>query len=257
MPIFTRTFQIVAGVLTIPVLGAAVIGSAYASPFLLHLADISNGSNTSVVASVNAPNWSIGTPLAQVVGLSAATTTGTLASSTPFSFAVAALDGIGTTTLSAAVTQSTDANGNANEGMQLTWGAVPGATGYAIYEATGTVTTASGFTQYVLATSTNGVPNTQYTLATTTGSVSGSYTKNDTTAFAFKINPLGASYLDGGAVGIGTSSPVTSIDVASGSIRAASVSTSTCAANIDGAIFYNSKDKHLYVCEATVWQIIK
>jgi hypothetical protein len=257
MPIFTRTFQIIAGVLTIPVLGAAVIGSAYASPFLLHLADISNGPNTSVVASLNAPNWSVGVPLAQAVGLSAATTTGTLASSTPFSFAVAALDGTGTTTLSAAVTISTDPNGNANEGVQLTWNAVPGATGYAIYEATGTVSTATGFTQYVFATSTNGVPNAQYTQATTTGTLSGSYTKNDTTAFAFKINPLGASYLDGGVLGIGTTSPVTAIDIASGTIRAYSISTSTCAVTNDGAIFYNAKDKHLYVCEATVWQLIK
>src|ERR1700722_11589364 len=119
MPIFTRTFQIIAGVLSIPVSGAAVIGANYASPFLLHLADITNGQNTSVVAGTNAPNWSLGAPLAQVVGLSAATTTGTLASSTPCSVAVAALDGTGTTTLSTAVTVSTDANGSANEGLQI------------------------------------------------------------------------------------------------------------------------------------------
>src|SRR5579863_1765613 len=121
MPIFTRTFQIIAGVLSVPVIGAAIIGTAYQSPFLDHLADIVNGSKTTVVDSLNAPNWSIAAPLAQVVGVSSATTTGTLASSTPFSIMVAALDGTGTTTLSSAVTQSTDANGSANEGLQITW----------------------------------------------------------------------------------------------------------------------------------------
>ena len=109
----------------------------------------------------------------------------------------------------------------------------------------------------VLRISTNGVPNAQYTMATTTGSLSGSYSKSDTTAFAFKINPLGASYLNGGNLGIATTSPVTAHDVASGTIRAYSISTSTCAAANDGAVFYNAKDKHLYVCEATVWQLIK
>jgi hypothetical protein len=257
--LFTRTFQIIAGVLTIPVVGFSIIGSSYTSPFLDHLADIVNGNSTLTVDSMNAPNWSFGAPLAQVVGLAAATSTdsGTLASSTPFSFMVAALDGTGTTTLSSAVTQSTDASTSANEEIQVSWSAVPGAMGYAIFEATGTVTTATGFSQYFYATSSNGIPNTSYTFATSTGSLAGTYTKSDPTAYSIKLNPLGTSFLDGGSLGLGTTTPQATIDVASGTLRAYSISTSTCAANNDGAIFYNAKDKHLYVCEAATWQIIK
>src|SRR5689334_11818972 len=116
MPLFTRTFQIIAGVLSVPVLGVSIIGTAYSSPFLDHLADIVTDNTTATVASLNAPNWSYGVPLSQPVGLSGATTTGTVASSTAFVFAVAALDGTGTTTLSAVDATTTDANGQANEG---------------------------------------------------------------------------------------------------------------------------------------------
>jgi hypothetical protein len=255
MPIFTRTFQIIAGVLSIPVVGAAIIGSAYTSPFLNHLADITNGNTTSTVVSLNAPNWSNSIPLAQVVGVSTATTTGSLASSTPFSFAVAALDSTGTTTLSSAVTLSTDPNGQANEGILVSWAAVSGATGYAVYEATGTVSAASGFTQYFLATSTNGVPNTQFTMATTTGSLSGSYTKSDTTAFADKINPVGASYFNGGSVGFGTSSPASSTPVdVYGYMRAqVSGTTTACYAATAGAVFYNTANSHEWGCNGTTW----
>jgi hypothetical protein len=257
MPLFTKVISAgIAALLSIPVFGSAIIGANYSSPILTHLADIVSGNNTSVVAALNAPNWSFGIQLSQVAGVSAATTTGTTASSTSFVFAVAALDGTGTTTLSAAVVQATDANGNANEGFQLSWGAVPGASGYAVYFATSSSATAV-LTQYFNATSTNGIPNTSYTFATSTGSLTGSYTKADPTAYSVKLNPLGASYLNGGNLGISTTSPVATIDVASGTLRAYSISTSTCAAANDGSIFYNAKDKHLYVCEATTWQLIK
>jgi hypothetical protein len=255
-PLFTRTFQIIAGVLTVPVVGFSIIGTSYTSPFLDHLADIVNGTNTVTVDSLNAPNWSLGIPLQQAIGLTGATTTGTVASSTGFVFAVAALDGTGTTTLSAVDATATDPNGQNNEGFQLSWSAVPSATGYAVFFATSSSPTAT-LNQYFLATSTNGAPNTSYTFATSTGSLTGSYTKSDPTAFSVKINPLGSSYFDGGSAGFGTTSPIATVDVASGTIRAYSISTSTCAANNDGSIFYNAKDKHLYVCEATVWQIIK
>src|ERR1700676_2117561 len=102
MPVFTRTFAIVAGLLSVPVFGVAVIGANYASPFLTHLADIVNGANTSVVVSTNAPNWEVGTPLPIIQGVNAATSTsGTLASSTTWYFEVSALDPQGTTTVSA------------------------------------------------------------------------------------------------------------------------------------------------------------
>lgn len=255
MPTFTRTYQIIAGVLSIPVIGIAIIGTQYTSPFLTHLAEIVNGNQTATIVSTNAPNWSFGMPLAQVVGVSVATTSGTLASSTPFSITVAALDGIGTTTLSSAVTQSTDATGLPNQGLNITWASVPGATGYAIFEATGTVSTANGFSQYFYATSTSGVPNTQYTLSTTTGSLAGAYTKSDTTAFAIKFNPLGNSYFGGGKLGVGTSSPLEQIDVASGTIRAIGSATSTCNAQNAGSIQFQATSGHFYGCLTSgTWQ---
>jgi hypothetical protein len=255
MPLFTRTFQIIAGVLAVPVIGFSIIGTSYTSPFLDHLADIVNGTTTATVDSLNAPNWSIGIPLPTVVGLTGATTTGTVASSTPFVFAVAALDGTGTTTLSTAVATSTDTNNPPNEGFQLSWSAVPGASGYAVYFATSSSLTAT-LNQYFIATSTNGVPNTSFTFATSTGSLPGTYTKTDPTAFALKLNPLGNSFLMGGNIGVSTTSPQAGIDIASSTFRVYSVSTSTCAASNDGAMFYNAKDKHLYICESTSWKII-
>jgi len=200
MPLFTRTFQIIAGILSVPVLGVAVIGTAYPSPFLDHLADLVNGSQTTTVDSTNAPNWSFGLPLAQPTLTSIATTTGgTLPNATTFYFQVAALDGNGTTTVSTNLSGITDST---SEALQVTWGSVTGATGYALYFSTSTPTS---FTQYFLATSTTA----SYTFSTSTGSLSGSYTKSDTTAFAALINPNGTSYLNGGALQVNSGSTQT------------------------------------------------
>ena len=254
MPLLTKTFAIVAGLLSIPIFGVATLAVNYASPFVMHLADVVNGSNTAVVASTNAPNWSIGAPLYQVAQPTAATTTGTLASSTAFSVAVAAVDGTGTTTLSAAITQRTDPNGNANEGLIVTWPAVPGATGYAVFVATGTVTTASSFSQYFAATTSG-----QYDLSTTTGSLTGSYTKSDITAFAFKFNPSGTSYIDGGN-GTATGTPLAASGTAleiNGGFRNTEVGTTTsCDAQTAGVVFYNTSNAHEWGCNGTKWVII-
>jgi hypothetical protein len=211
MPLFTKN-TLIAALLAIPVLGTAIIGANYQSVILHHLVDITNGVNTQTVSSSNAPNWSSGIPLSVPVGTAAATTTGgTVASSTAFIFAVAALDGTGTTTIGTAATVTTDASTSPNEQIQVGWSAVPGATGYAIYFATSS--SATTFSQYFLATSTNGNPNTSYTFATSTGSLAGS-TGSDTTAFSTKINPTGTSYLNGGGLEVlgqgafGTSTPV-------------------------------------------------
>ena len=95
MPLFTKT--IVAGIaalLSIPVFGAPIIAANYSSPILNHLIDIVNGPSTQTVASLNAPNWSVGVPLAQPAGLSTSYgKAGSLASSTTYYFEVAALDG--------------------------------------------------------------------------------------------------------------------------------------------------------------------
>jgi hypothetical protein len=238
MPLFTKTVAAIASILAIPVFGVGIIAANYSSPILTHLVDIINGSNTQTVSSLNAPNWSEGIPLAVPVGVSVATTSGqTLASSTAFTVAIAALDGFGTTTISSAATITTDAS--TTEGVAVSWGAVPGATGYAVYVATGTV---ASFSQYFV-TTTNA-----FTLGTTTGSKSGTNTLTDGTAFSVKINPLGASFFNGGRIGVGTSSPLANIDIASGTVRAIGASTSTCNSTNAGAIQYQSTSGHFYGC---------
>jgi hypothetical protein len=213
MPLFTKS-ALIAAVLAIPVFGTAIIGGNYQSVIVNHLVDIINAPNTQTVVTLNAPNWASGIPLAQPVGLAAATSTsgGTVASSTAFTFAVSAIDGTGTTTMSATAVATTDASTSPNEEIQVSWSAVTGATGYVVNFATSSNATA--FSQYFYATSTNGVPNTYYTFATSTGSLGGSYARLNTTAFATKINPLGQSYLNGGGLQVlgqlaaGTSTPV-------------------------------------------------
>jgi hypothetical protein len=240
-------------VLSIPILGAGIIGSSYVSPFLFHLADITNGSNTATVASTNAPNWAIGTPIAQVATPAVATTTGSLASSTAFSVAIAAIDANGgTTTLSSAVTQSTDPDGQANEGLEVTWSPVLGASAYAIFAATGTVSNSSGFSQYFLATTSSA-----YLLSTTTGSRAGSYAKSDTTAFSILINPVGPDYISGPSTA--TSSTVastTAFQVGGNFVATAPATTTACFAATAGAVFYNTSNNHEWGCNGTAWQKI-
>jgi hypothetical protein len=256
MPLLTRTFQIIAGLLTVPLFGAPIIGTSYPSPFLTHLVDITDGTQTLTDMSGNAPNWGFAVPLPQVVGVASATSTdsGTVASSTTFSFAVAALDQLGTTTLSSVTTITTDASTSPNEEIQVSWTPVAGAQAYAIFFATGTVSTASGLNQYFLATSTVG-----YTFATSTGSKTGSYTKSDTTAFADLIQPNGVSYLEGDN-GTATGSPIAASGTAleiNGGLRVTEVGTTTsCDAQTAGTIIFNTRNSHLAGCNGTNWVII-
>jgi hypothetical protein len=258
MPLLTKTFQIVAGLLSIPIFGTAILAGNYASPFVMHLADVVNGTQTTVVAGTNAPNWSIGTPLTQVVAITAASSSygsaaSGLASSTTYSFAIAAVDPTGTTTLSNVLTFTTDASTTQTypEVINLSWTPVAGATGYAIFEATGTVSSSSGFSQYFIATSSS-----NYAFSTSTGSLAGSYTKSDTTAFAFKLNPSGPSYIDGGN-GTATGTPVAASGTAleiNGGFRNTEVGTSTsCDAQTAGVIFYNTSNSHEWGCNGSTW----
>lgn len=246
MPLFTRIGVLIGGAISVAVFGTSVIGANYAGVVLEHLADVVNGPNTSVVVSLNAPNWSAGTPLPVVQGLAAATSTaGTLASSTTWYFEVSALDAQGTTTVSSTASATTDQV--ATESMIVNWGAVPGALGYAVYFSTSTPTS---FSQYFLATTSS-----QYLFATSTGSKSGSYSKTDTTAFATLINPAGPSYIDG-ANGSATSSPVASTTALQVDGNFASISngtTTACFAQTAGAIFYNTANAHEWGCNGTAW----
>src|ERR1700682_5078246 len=180
----------------------AVIGTSSTFPILDHIANIVQGSNTRTLVALNAPNWGFGQPLATPAIATIATTTGgTLASSTPISFEIAALDGDGTTTVSLPTSLTTDAAGTLGaEAINLSWSPVAGGQGYAIYVST---TTPANYNVYWLATSTSGTFT--YT-STSTGALTGSYTKEDTTAFSTRILPGSNSFFNGGSFGFGTSS---------------------------------------------------
>src|SRR5277367_189382 len=135
MPLFTRIGYLIGGAISVAVFGTSIIGVNYQGVILSHLADIVNGNITNTVVSLNAPNWAYGIPLATPAAIASATTTGgTMASSTTEYFAVSALDGFGTTTISNSVTSKTDpaSSGLGAEAYEITWSPDPGATGYAV-----------------------------------------------------------------------------------------------------------------------------
>jgi hypothetical protein len=243
-------------VTTIAIFFSSIIGGNYQGLILNHVASIVQGQNTRTVVSLNAPNWGIGQPLATPQIASFATTTGgTLASSTPLSFEVAALDGDGTTTVSLPISITTDASttGNVSEAIKLSWSPVVGAQGYAIYVST---TTPALYNTYWLATSTGGVPNTGFTFTSTSTPLAGSYTKDDTTAFANRVMSDGSkSYFNGGSFGFGTSTPASSTPVdINGYTRASLPATSTaCYAGTAGVTFYNTANSHEWGCNGTAW----
>lgn len=260
MPLYTKVIAGLVTLLSIPVFGVAIIGANYSSPFLTHLVDIVQGANTRTVASLNAPNWGTGEPLAVPVISSVATSSNGsaasgLASSTPYTFAVAALDGDGTTTISATAVITTDASTTQHypEDIVVKWPTVVGAQGYAIFFARSS--NATTFSQYFLATSTNGIPNNQYTFSTSTGSAAGKDAQTDTTAFSNRIIPGSNSFFNGGSVGFATSTPASSTPVdINGYVRASLPATSTaCYAATAGVIFYNTANGHEWGCNGTTW----
>jgi hypothetical protein len=256
MPIFTKVIANVATLLAIPIFGTAIISASYFSPFLQHLTDVIHGNQTSTVVSNNAPNWSIGTPLTMAVISTVATSSYTsaasgLASSTRFSFEVAAYDANGTTTLSTASAFTTDASNtqNAPEVLNVSWTPVPGATGYAIYFSS---TTPDNFSQYFYATTTS-----TYYFATSSGAIVGSYTNTDTTAFSTLINPGGTSYINGGNGNATTSVASSTALEVNGSVRAQSNGTTTsCYSATKGQIFFNIQNGKEWGCNGSAWVAI-
>jgi hypothetical protein len=246
-------------VVVVAIYFSSIIGANYQGAIFTHLASLVQGGNTRTIVALNAPNWGFGQPLATPQVATIATTTGgTLASSTPISFEVAALDGDGTTTVSTPASLTTDpANATLGaEAINLSWSPVTGAQGYAIFVST---TTPASYNLYWLATSTNGVPNTTFTFTSTSTPLTGSYTKDDTTAFSNRLMPDGSrSFLNGGPIGVGTSTPASStpIDI-NGYVRASRQSTSTaCEADTAGVVFYNAANKHEWGCDGTNWNKI-
>lgn len=187
---------------------------------------------------------------APVLSLPSAPGTGSITAGGTLYIEVTALDGQGETIASNLLGTTTVAS----SALQLTWPTVQGATGYRVYIST---STPQALTQYFSATSTSGTPNPYYTLTSTSSPVFVSGPPSSNTAYSFNAQQSTGIGWFLGKFGVGTSSPQVALDVASGTMRAYSVSTTSCAAINDGAIFYNATDKHLYVCEATTWQIIK
>lgn len=249
--------------MTVAVFFQSVIGAQYPGAIQTHLSDVTQGNVTQAVMSTNAPNFALGfmmpTPIVTTIAsTSYKDATSGLASSTKYFFEVAAIDpNGGTTTVSNSVSFTTDASSTQNkpETINVTWVPIPTAYAYAIYFST----TSATFNQYFLATSTSGVANNTYNFATSSGSIAGTNIFTDTHAFSSEINPLGNDWLTQQdlMLGIPTTSPAATMDIASGTMRAYSFATSTCAVAQAGSIFYSQTNGHLWVCEASTWQLIK
>lgn len=257
---FIKNIGLGAGGLVVGVviyLAGSVTGGTYSGAILEHLVDEITGSTTQTTVALNAPNWSLGLPLsapyASTTITAATSTAGTLASSTPYTFAVAALGGLnGTTTLSDPMTATTLASttGAGPQVLNVYWAPVPGATGYVVFFATSS--TATTYTQYFVATTTN-----QLTFATSSGALAGSNTLSVGTAFAAKFNPAGLSYINGNNGTATTTVASSSALDLNGNVRAISNSTTTnCYAATAGAVFYNTANSHEWGCNGAAWQKI-
>lgn len=166
-------------------------------------------------------SYSYGTPVQQPQAFAIASTSGSLTPG-PLLLQVAAVTRTGTSSPSAEVSTTT----SASEGLNLSWAPVPGASGYAIYIGTSTPGSERSF---FMASSTNGVPNNFYTLTSTSSPT------------FYTVPGQGAGYYT--SMGSGT----TSIDT-TGLIRAQSSATTTCTAALNGSVFYNPNNAHLWLC---------
>jgi len=111
---------------------------------------IQGGTNNAQIIPVF-PSWSVNIPLSPPTSFAAASSTahGSLAQGYPLYFKVAAINAVGTTTSTTEIATTTQA---ANTNIDLSWTAVPGATGYAIYYST---TTPGAENAYQMATTSN------------------------------------------------------------------------------------------------------
>ena len=172
------------------------------------------------------------TELQSPILTSLASTTGSLSKGQLY-FEVVATTQNGTSSPSAEIATTTSKNENVN----IYWTAVPGAQGYAVYFGTSTPGSEQA---YFGATSTAGVPNTQY-----------SFTSTSSPTFNVPA-PSGAGYY--ALVGSATSTITTQ-----GLIQATSNATTSCNASLNGAIFYNTANSHLWLCTGAgpTWTVIK
>lgn len=163
-----------------------------------------------------------------VLTAASSTTGGSLTVGTLY-FEVAALTITGTSSPSNEIATTTVAGSSR---IQLTWPAVPGATGYAVYFGT---TTPGSENAYFMATSS---ANTFYT-----------FTSTSSPTF-YPVPVQGAGYYS--QQGSGT----TTLDT-TGLIRSQSAATTTCTTALAGAMFYSTANSHLWLCTGGNWAVIK
>lgn len=236
---------------------SSILGTGYSGGILEHIEDVVTGTKTVPVVTLNAPNWEFGLSIIPPVITSVSTSsnpnaTSGLASSTPYVFEIAALDGVGTTSLISSTTIMTDASTTQTkpENIILNWTPVNGATGYAIFFATSTTVSSSGLSQYFYAT-TSGT----YDFSTSTGSLAGSYTRQTSTAYSELINPSGTDIFNDNLNTSTSSLPAstTAVQINGTAVISASATTTACESDTAGAIFFNSTSKNEWGCNGSVW----
>jgi hypothetical protein len=160
------------------------------------------------------PTWSVNVPLSPPTNPSIASSTGSLQGGGKLYFVVAASNGTGTTTASNEVGTTTV---SVNEGINVSWSAVPGATKYFVYF--GTTTPGSEAAYFVATTSTaySFTSTSSPTFGTPPGFPSSFAVQASNTATPLKVNNISVSPLatttsaiGGSALGLGACAAATS-----------------------------------------------
>ena len=215
----TKTDALILGIATGMLLGAfgfSSIASAATSFTYQTFQKLIGGNNVVPVS----PSYSYATQLQQPVA-SIASTTGSL-SGGPLVIKVVADTPFGTSSPSLEISTTT----SKTEALQITWPAVPGASGYAIYFGTSTPNSEKA---YFVATSTNGAVNTVYTL-TSTSSPNYDLLPHISTGFYSQIGSASSSVATAGNI-----------------LTQSAATTTPCTTALNGSIFYNTANAHLWL----------
>lgn len=166
---------------------------------------------------------------------------GSMATGTYY-YVIVARDGQGTTTRSAQVTAANIKGPSGSVGLY--WSAIQGATSYSVYRTS--TSTLYATPSFVFSTTTTAATD---TLASLAAGAPQSYTN----AYSVKISASSSSWLIGGNLGLGTTSPSIKLDV-NGYVRGYQTATSTsCTSDITGAMFYNAANSHFWGCNGITW----
>jgi hypothetical protein len=180
------------------------------------------------------PSYSYATQLQQPSVTAASSTPGGSLTGGRIVAEVVATTPFGTSSPSAEIATTT----NPSTSLQLSWPTIPGATGYAVYFGT---TTPGSEQAYLVATSTNGAVNTYYTLTSTT-SPNYDVRPHINTGFYTQLGSASSSIATAGNIQ-----------------TSAAATTTSCTAALNGSIFYNTANAHLWLCTGAgpTWALIK